>query len=387
MSSYLKALIDYRDRAYSDRKMAKYLRLRREVLELTRSLRENYLRSVENANNSRETWKRIRSISRNPKSMPSQLQFSATALNDFFSSVFQKGVLTESSFDSSSLPDHPLCVPAFQVERRLRQLKKGNGGPDGIPFWIYKDNSAMLADPIAHVFNLCFKDGHFPSLLKCANVIPLPKCSKPSQPSDFRPISLLPVLSKVLEKIVLSEWILPYVSLQLDPMQFAYVPGAGRGTVGALTLINHFILKNLDGKSGAVRVLTADFSKAFDKLTYESILSAVFKFNVPERAFFLLKDFYVVVNSVSASPTKPLTGPLSRAACLRVVCWVLFCLPLSLTLFVHCPMRQSWLSLQMISLFCIIFVIPLRISHKLSGLILKIGLVMWVFVLTMINVM
>ena len=149
----------------------------------------------------------------------------------------------------------------------------------------------MLADPIAHVFNLCFKDGHFPSLLKCANVIPLPKCSKPSQPSDFRPISLLPVLSKVLEKIVLSEWILPYVSLQLDPMQFAYVPGAGRGTVGALTLINHFILKNLDGKSGAVRVLTADFSKAFDKLTYESILSAVFKFNVPERAFFLLKDF------------------------------------------------------------------------------------------------
>ena len=223
--------------------------------------------------------------------MSSEINFSASSLNDFFSSIFQQNDVSNFPFDLSSLPDHALHVSASQVERRLRQIKKGNGDPDGIPFWVYKNNSVLFADVVSHIFNLCFRDCRFPALLKFADVIPLPKCSRPTQPSDYRPISLLPVLSKVLEKIVLCEWILPYVSSKLDPMQFAYVPGAGRGTTGALTLVNHYILKHLDGKSGAVRVLSADFSKAFDKLTYKSIFSAIVEFKLPKRAFLFLKDF------------------------------------------------------------------------------------------------
>ena len=291
MSPSLKVLMDHRDRAYNDKKTDKYLRLRQAVIHLTCSLKNNYLRKVENASNSREAWKRIRMITRNPKSMALCPSLSAAALSDFFSSVFQNSAMNSFSYDSTALPDHTLRVSGFQVEKRLRHLKKGNGGPDGVPFWIYKDNSFLLASSVAHIFNLCFRVGRVPSLLKFANVIPLPKCSKPTQASDFRPISLLPVLSKVLEKIVLSEWIVPYVSSQLDPMQFAYVPGAGRGTVGALTLINHFVLKHLDGKSGAVRVLTADYTKAFDRLTFESILSAIVKFKLPKLAIVFLKDF------------------------------------------------------------------------------------------------
>ena len=102
---------------------------------------------------------------------------------------------------------------------------------------------------------------------------------------------MLPVLSKILEKIVVSHWILPHASPKLSSTQLAYVPGTGKGTTNALILINHMILSFLDKKSGAVRLLAADFSKAFDRLTFNSIVSALVKFGLPRQAVTLLCNF------------------------------------------------------------------------------------------------
>ena len=81
------------------------------------------------------------------------------------------------------------------------------------------------------------------------------------------------------------------MSHKLSPSQFAYVPGPGKGTAVALTLINHLILHFLDKKSGAVRMLAADFSKAFDKLTFKSIVSALVNFRLPRQAVTFLFHF------------------------------------------------------------------------------------------------
>ena len=121
-------------------------------------------------------------------------------------------------------------------------------------------------------------------MFKYADVIPVPKLSKPTEASHFRPISILPVLSKVMERIVLHNWVLPYVTSKVDSNQFAYFPGAGKGTSCAVTLLYHHVLHFLDGKSGAVRMLAADFSKAFDKLSFSSILSSLTKFKLPRNA-------------------------------------------------------------------------------------------------------
>jgi len=94
-----------------------------------------------------------------------------------------------------------------------------------------------------------------------------------------------------MEKLIVTKWILPYVSSKLNPNQFAYLPGTGKGTSVALTLLNDHILRFLDRKSGCVRLLAADFSKAFDKLTFQSIMSAICKFNLPRQAAVFLSDF------------------------------------------------------------------------------------------------
>ncbi|MEL7308637.1 MAG: reverse transcriptase family protein, partial [Pseudomonadota bacterium] len=187
--------------------------------------------------------------------------------------------------------DKPLVITDFEINLCLQSLKKGSGGVDGIPFWVFKNNSLFISSVIAHIFNNCFKCGIFPSVFKFADVIPIPKVSKPSSLSDLRPISMLPVLSKVLEKLVVCRWIMPHVSSKLSPAQFAYVPGVGKGTTTALTLINHLIMNFLDKKSGAVRMLAADFSKAFDRLSFDSIISALVNFCLPRQAVALLMNF------------------------------------------------------------------------------------------------
>ncbi len=133
--------------------------------------------------------------------------------------------------------------------------------------------------------------GRFPSVFKFADIVPVPKSSKPTSPSDFRPISILPVLSKIMEKIVVAKLILPNLCSKLSPSQFAYIPGSHGGTTSALTLVSHHILKFLDSKSGAVRVVAADFSKAFDRLPFGSILSSLVKFGLSRQAVLFLADF------------------------------------------------------------------------------------------------
>ena len=105
-------------------------------------------------------------------------------------------------------------------------------------------------------------------------------------------------------------------------MQFAYIPGAGRGTVEALTMINHNILKSIDDKSGAVRVLTGDFSKASDSLTSDSILSAVVKFKFAKRAFALLEDFLICRRQRVKTANDVSDRASIKSGSHRAVCWV-----------------------------------------------------------------
>ena len=119
-----------------------------------------------------------------------------------------------------------------------------------------------------------------PLCLKEAIINPITKTTRTSIVEDYRPISLLPISSKVFEKLVLKHFVLPYVRGHLKSSQFAYVPGHGSGTVCALTLLYDRIIRFLDSP-GAVRILSVDFSKAFDKLTHSSIVKSAVSFGLP----------------------------------------------------------------------------------------------------------
>jgi hypothetical protein len=81
---------------------------------------------------------------------------------------------------------------------------------------VIANKSASLSRPLACIFNASIQEGNIPSLWKSANVSHVPKSSPALDiDSDFRPISLTPIVSKVLESFPQS-WLLRSVSGQID---------------------------------------------------------------------------------------------------------------------------------------------------------------------------
>lgn len=277
----LRHLINQRDRAFQQKQMPKYLRIREEVISHTRFLKCRYLKMAISSGNVRNAWKAIKSVGRYTHSTSTFIspQISAEDFNSYFESIFQNGSNCdfETVCEEASIPTFDVC----EIDSILKRLRRKSCGPDELPYWIFREYSYLLSPAITSVFNASLMSGIVPMCFKKANVVPVPKCTRPSLASDYRQISLLPILSKVLEKLVCQKFILPPIQSNLDLTQFAYVPSRASGTVSALTLLSNRILQFLDSSSGAVRILTLDFSKAFDKVLHNVILSAALKLELP----------------------------------------------------------------------------------------------------------
>jgi hypothetical protein len=90
----------------------------------------------------------------------------------------------------------------FTVLGYLLGLRSKGCGPDGVSAWVYRDFAYFLSPVLTILFNRSLQEGVFASSLKMANVTPIPKSERPLSASQFRPISILPILSKVFEKII-----------------------------------------------------------------------------------------------------------------------------------------------------------------------------------------
>ena len=75
-------------------------------------------------------------------------------------------------------------------------------GPDIVSNTILKHCASSLCHPLAELFNKCFSTGNYPETWKEAYVQPIPKKGKSSDKNDYRPISLLSNISKIMEKIM-----------------------------------------------------------------------------------------------------------------------------------------------------------------------------------------
>ena len=118
--------------------------------------------------------------------------------------------LTLDDSGAVSTPSPPLnsFMPSIVISSKddisaLFELNNKNAyGPDGIPPVVLKTCASELAPCLGKLFRLCLSTSTFPSCWKRALIQPVPKKGDPSQPSNYRPISLTSVLSKVFESIL-----------------------------------------------------------------------------------------------------------------------------------------------------------------------------------------
>ena len=286
MSASIKLLIRRRDNAYRHGKMRQFKHYRGKVRRLIAAAKA---RMVNGANNLsvKSSWTTFKSLLGVSKNDRVSSQFSADEFATFFASVFQQ------DGGAISLPaDLPSSVPVISQEEvflGLSRLRK-NAGADGFLVWVFRLFVDQLAPIVTYVFNRSLATGCFPAIFKVARVIPIAKVSAPGQPSDYRGISLLSPIGKLLEAIVLRHWITPLCTNDLFDDQFAFVPLAGRGTTVALTLIVGCILRHLDNP-GIARAVLVDLSKAFDLALPSHCVNALAAAGAPFELLYWVYDY------------------------------------------------------------------------------------------------
>ena len=169
-----------------------------------------------------------------------------------------------------------ICIPNIiitveEVRSVLQTLKLGkSSGPDNINNRILKEIAYPISKPLCDLFNYSLSRGIFPDVWKQANVSPLYKKDDPSLVCNYRPISLLSSIGKVIEKIV-HKHMFNYFNDNsiITCLQSGFVPGDS--TVNQLVDIYNTFCKALDNGL-EVRAVFCDISKAFDRVWHKGLI-------------------------------------------------------------------------------------------------------------------
>ena len=162
-------------------------------------------------------------------------------------------------------------VSEAEVSKVVKSIKSNACGVDGISAQYLIMSIDVIAPILTHIINCSFKFRWFPDRWKHALIKPIPKNDEPLTASDFRPISLLPAVSKVIEKIACAQMCDFFKGdMSLDKLQSAYKKF--HSTQTALVNISDDIYQAMD-KSQVTILILLDYSKAFDCANHRLILA------------------------------------------------------------------------------------------------------------------
>jgi uncharacterized protein YlbG (UPF0298 family) len=213
-------------------------------------------------------------------------------------------------------------VNETEVEKIIKNLKNASAGYDGVHAKVVKASYKEFLTPLTHVMNLSLLQGTFPDTMKIAKVIPLYKSGDHMSISNYRPVSILPLFSKILERLMYSR-IISFMNRNSILYKYQFGFREGHSTNMALLVLAEQILSAIDNGEFVVGVFL-DFKKAFDTVNHNIVLNKLYKYGIRGIAHSWIKDYllnrqqYVSFNYVESSkqnivcgvPQGSILGPL-----------------------------------------------------------------------------
>ena len=278
----------------------KYRKLRNEVTSNIRKAKSTFYSDQINtaSNNSTLMWKTLKSVLPSKKNYSSSSEIDPEVFNNYFSTIGERltsnfGQLELPNFElNSELPG--LSFVVINSNDILKELLKLPLKPkmDFLNFdnKLLGISSPLIAPLLAHIFNLSLCSGIIPDDFKKSCITPIYKgCGSRSEPSNYRPISVVITIAKILEKFIKAQIVSYFTAYNLfTPSQTAYLKH--HSTQTALHKLIDNCLTNID--QGYVNILTMlDLSKGFDILNRDILTYKLSKYAVSGNELSWFKSY------------------------------------------------------------------------------------------------
>ena len=294
--------------------------LRNESKLAFKRVREEYIKNQldEHKNDPKKFWSELENIIPGKKNCSSNIlnllndnneelskDITSTCVNDFFSTIGSRlasemdplSIEEKQSIDNIMTNNYSLLpllqIRDFSLEELVKEIENINiyksSGITNISSHILKDVWTITPNLLLDVLNKSISQVIFSDAWKIGTIIPIPKVTNPQHVTDLRPITLLPLPGKVLERLIHNK-LYPYLEEHnvLSPFQNGF-----RKHHGTSDAIFKFISDITDGFNHKKPTLAVfiDFKKAFDTLDFEILLGKLTKFNFSKNLLTWLKNY------------------------------------------------------------------------------------------------
>ena len=316
IDSNLRKLIDYKSTYF------KLLRLgiitsaennffKNKVKAILRKRKVFYYKTVfhQQQNNMKKTWEFIRKLTSNKVSsdgikriVKNNVELTdsfdiAVAFNEYFCNIAHDldQNLPPSNFDylsnvrSNNFSFYLNPVSTHECSKIISQLKITKTSKDQIPVRLFIQHHAQYLEIICDLINLSFSKAVFPRVLKLATIIPIFKKGDSFTLGNYRPISILPTLSKVYEKCLYNRLLSFFTKHSiLINNQFGFRRNIS--TSDAVTQLTEYQYNVLNSREIAINVFV-DFQKAFDTISRNILLLKLKKYGIRGLPLMLLESY------------------------------------------------------------------------------------------------
>lgn len=219
-------------------------------------------------------------------------------------------------------------VSVIFVKQQLKGLKRSKAtGIDNLPPALLKDSADAIAKPLCHVINLSLRSGDVPTTWKQARVVPIHKSGPTDAPENFRPISILPAMSRILEKAVHKQLSMYFENNNLlSKSQFGF--RKGRSTESATVLCCDTIRKAA-GQGKLTGAVFLDLTHAFDTINHGTLLNKLVSYGVSNKEIAWFESYMflrtqIVDIDTTMSDEKPLLTGVPQGTILGPLLFIIF---------------------------------------------------------------